>query len=51
MDTGCHGNHRHPGNGSHGVDWTRWIFSIATAAVLVILASTLTNRRGATVRR
>ena len=39
------------GNGSNGVDWTRWIVSIATAAVLVVLASTLTNRRGATVRR
>jgi uncharacterized membrane protein YeaQ/YmgE (transglycosylase-associated protein family) len=39
------------GNGSNGVDWTRWIVSIATAAVLVILASTLTNRRGATFRR
>ncbi len=39
------------GNASNGVDWTRWIVSIATAAVLVIPASTLTNRRGATVRR
>ena len=38
------------GNGSHGIDWTRWIVSIATAAVLVILASTLTDRRGASVR-
>ena len=32
------------GNGSPGVDWTRWIVSIAISAVLVILASTLTSR-------
>ncbi|MEV7431563.1 MULTISPECIES: GlsB/YeaQ/YmgE family stress response membrane protein [unclassified Nocardioides] len=32
------------GNGSNGIDWTRWIVSIAIAAVLVVLASTLTGR-------
>jgi uncharacterized membrane protein YeaQ/YmgE (transglycosylase-associated protein family) len=40
------------GNGSPGVDWTRWAVSIAMAAVLVVLASTLTGRNhGATARR
>jgi len=32
------------GDGSAGVDWTRWIVSVACAAVLVMLASTLTGR-------
>jgi uncharacterized membrane protein YeaQ/YmgE (transglycosylase-associated protein family) len=32
------------GDGSNGVDWTRWIVAILTAAVLVIIASTLTGR-------
>ena len=32
------------GNGSDGVDWTRWIVSIACAAVLVVAASTVTGR-------
>jgi uncharacterized membrane protein YeaQ/YmgE (transglycosylase-associated protein family) len=32
------------GNGSPGVDWTRWIVSILTAAVLVVIASTVTGR-------
>ena len=32
------------GNGSPGVDWTRWAVSIALAAVLVVLASTMTGR-------
>jgi uncharacterized membrane protein YeaQ/YmgE (transglycosylase-associated protein family) len=32
------------GDGSAGVDWTRWIVSIACAAVLVMLASALTGR-------
>jgi uncharacterized membrane protein YeaQ/YmgE (transglycosylase-associated protein family) len=32
------------GNGSPGVDWTRWIVSVAIAAVLVVLASSLTGR-------
>jgi len=32
------------GNGSPGVDWTRWIVAILTAAVLVVIASTVTGR-------
>ena len=32
------------GNGSSGVDWVRWIVAIAVAAVLVVIASTLTGR-------
>jgi uncharacterized membrane protein YeaQ/YmgE (transglycosylase-associated protein family) len=32
------------GNGSPGVDWTRWIVSILCAAVLVIAASAVTGR-------
>ena len=32
------------GDGSPGIDWTMWIVSIAIAAVLVVLASTLTGR-------
>ncbi len=32
------------GDGSRGIDWTRWIVAILVAAVLVVLASTLTNR-------
>lgn len=32
------------GNGSNGVDWVRWFVAIAVAAVLVVLASTLTGR-------
>ena len=41
------------GNGSPGVDWTRWVVSIAFAAVLVVVASSVTGRNtGATrVRR
>ena len=35
------------GDGSAGVDWTRWAVSIALAAVLVIVASTLTGRNRA----
>ena len=35
------------GNGSPGVDWTRWIVAIACAAVLVAIASTLTGRNTA----
>src|SRR4051794_41785833 len=36
------------GNGSPGVDWTRWIVSIAISAVLGGVASNVTrgNRRG-----
>ena len=32
------------GNGSNGIDWTRWIVSILVAAVLVVIASTVTGR-------
>ncbi|HEX5563210.1 MAG TPA: GlsB/YeaQ/YmgE family stress response membrane protein [Nocardioidaceae bacterium] len=31
-------------NTSNGVDWVRWIVSILIAAVLVVIASTLTGR-------
>ncbi len=37
------------GNGSPGVDWVRWIVAIVVAAVLVIIASTVTGRNN--VRR
>jgi uncharacterized membrane protein YeaQ/YmgE (transglycosylase-associated protein family) len=33
------------GNGSPGIDWTRWIIAIVVAVVLVIIASTLMGRR------
>jgi len=32
------------GNGSPGVDWVRWIVAIVVAAVLVVIASTVTGR-------
>ena len=32
-----------------GIDWIRWIISIAVAALAVIVAATLTGRRGRTV--
>ena len=32
------------GNGSSGVDWTRWLVSIVCAAVLVVIASSATGR-------
>lgn len=32
------------GNGSPGVDWTRWIVSVLIAAVLVVVASAITGR-------
>jgi uncharacterized membrane protein YeaQ/YmgE (transglycosylase-associated protein family) len=35
------------GNGSPGIDWVRWLVAIVVAAVLVIIASTLTARMGA----
>ncbi len=35
------------GNGSPGIDWVRWIVAIVVAAVLVIIASTLTGRNSA----
>lgn len=35
------------GDGSRGVDWTRWIVAVLTAAVLVVIASGVTGRRPA----
>jgi uncharacterized membrane protein YeaQ/YmgE (transglycosylase-associated protein family) len=32
------------GDGSKGIDWTRWIVAILVSAVLVVIASTVTNR-------
>jgi len=32
------------GNGSPGIDWTRWLLAIAVAAVLVVIASTVTAK-------
>ena len=32
------------GDGSSGIDWTRWIVSIIVAAVLVVIASGVTGR-------
>jgi uncharacterized membrane protein YeaQ/YmgE (transglycosylase-associated protein family) len=32
------------GNGSPGIDWARWIVAIIVAAILVIIASTVTGR-------
>jgi uncharacterized membrane protein YeaQ/YmgE (transglycosylase-associated protein family) len=32
------------GNGSPGIDWTRWIVSVGIAAVLVVVASTVMAR-------
>lgn len=37
------------GDGSGGVDWVRWIVAIITAAVLVMIASSVTGRN--TTRR
>jgi uncharacterized membrane protein YeaQ/YmgE (transglycosylase-associated protein family) len=40
------------GNGSPGIDWVRWLIAIAVAAVLVVIASTVTGRsRGTRVGR
>jgi uncharacterized membrane protein YeaQ/YmgE (transglycosylase-associated protein family) len=36
------------GDGSAGIDWVRWIVAIAIAAVLVIVASTVTGRNTST---
>jgi uncharacterized membrane protein YeaQ/YmgE (transglycosylase-associated protein family) len=33
-----------------GIDWTRWIISIILAAVLVVIASTVTGRSNRAVR-
>jgi uncharacterized membrane protein YeaQ/YmgE (transglycosylase-associated protein family) len=32
------------GDGSPGIDWVRWLIAIAVAAVLVVIASTVTGR-------
>jgi uncharacterized membrane protein YeaQ/YmgE (transglycosylase-associated protein family) len=32
------------GDGSPGIDWVRWLIAIAVAAVLVVIAATLTAR-------
>jgi uncharacterized membrane protein YeaQ/YmgE (transglycosylase-associated protein family) len=32
------------GNGSNGIDWTRWIVAVLVSAVLVVIASTVTGR-------
>ena len=32
------------GDGSGGIDWTRWIVSVLVAAVLVVIASSVTGR-------
>jgi uncharacterized membrane protein YeaQ/YmgE (transglycosylase-associated protein family) len=32
------------GNGSDGIDWVRWIVAILVAAVLVVIASSVTGR-------
>jgi len=32
------------GDGSRGIDWIRWLVAIAVAAVLVVVASTVTGR-------
>jgi len=32
------------GNGSAGIDWVRWVVAIVVAAVLVVVASTVTGR-------
>ena len=40
------------GDGSPGIDWVRWLIAIAVAAVLVVIASTVTGRsRGSRVGR
>jgi uncharacterized membrane protein YeaQ/YmgE (transglycosylase-associated protein family) len=32
------------GNGSPGIDWVRWLIAIAVAAVLVVIAATVTAK-------
>jgi uncharacterized membrane protein YeaQ/YmgE (transglycosylase-associated protein family) len=34
---------------TRGIDWTRWIISIIVAAILVIIAASVTGRRGRAV--
>jgi uncharacterized membrane protein YeaQ/YmgE (transglycosylase-associated protein family) len=39
------------GDGSGGIDWTRWIVAVLTAAVLVVIASSVTGRNTGTRSR
>jgi uncharacterized membrane protein YeaQ/YmgE (transglycosylase-associated protein family) len=39
------------GDGSRGVDWTRWVVAVLTSAVLVVIASTVTSRNTGTRTR
>jgi uncharacterized membrane protein YeaQ/YmgE (transglycosylase-associated protein family) len=39
------------GDGSRGIDWVRWIVAIITAAVLVVIASTVTGRNSSRLHR
>ena len=39
------------GDGSAGIDWTRWAVAILTGAVLVVIASTVTGRNTNSVTR
>jgi uncharacterized membrane protein YeaQ/YmgE (transglycosylase-associated protein family) len=39
------------GNGSPGIDWVRWLVAIIVAAVLVVIASTVTGRNTGSKRR
>jgi uncharacterized membrane protein YeaQ/YmgE (transglycosylase-associated protein family) len=34
---------------TRGIDWVRWIISIVVAAVLVMIAASVTGRRGRTI--
>lgn len=38
------------GDGSPGIDWVRWAVAIAVAAVLVVIASTMTGRNSSRSR-
>jgi uncharacterized membrane protein YeaQ/YmgE (transglycosylase-associated protein family) len=39
------------GNGSPGIDWTRWLVATVVAAGFVVLASTLSSRRTRRARK
>ena len=39
------------GGATAGIDWIRWIVAIVVAAVLVIIASTVTGRNSSRTRR
>jgi len=39
------------GNGSNGVDWTRWIVAVLVSAALVMVASTVTGRNTSKTKR